>query len=115
MASRSEGHSHPMSLSPAGLGHGTMMPDRARQGSGSSNEGRPYISTIGILPDSLPELHAARMSGGPDPSEHDEDREQNKDEQASTAARLKPHSRVLPGQERSIRPEGMTPLETCCG
>lgn len=87
------------------------LPDRSRQGSTAGVEPRPYISTIGILPDSLPEFHEARMRGEAPPSESGEVTEQALDDQVATAARLNPHRRAVAGQDRSTRPEGMTPLQ----
>jgi len=59
----------------------------------------------------MPEYHEAWMHGQPKQSEWDEATEQSKDEQATTAARLKPHNRSVEKLERMNRPEAMTPLQ----
>lgn len=85
-----------------------VRPERPRQGSSTGPEVRSYQSRIGVLASSMPEYHQAWMQGQPKQSEWDEATEQSKDEQATTAARLKPHSRSA---DKS-KPEGMTPLQT---
>lgn len=59
----------------------------------------------------MPEYHEAWMRGQPEQNEGDEISEQSKDEQATTAARLKPHNKSAEKLERMNRPEAMTPLQ----
>ncbi|RDW82007.1 non-specific serine protein kinase-2 [Coleophoma cylindrospora] len=90
-----------------------------------SQQSRPYVSKIGILPSSLPTYHRdfmeARKAGrslDEQPSSlsatHAEDREphpQTEAEKLETARRLNPHSRSqLKLDEASKRPAGMTPV-----
>ncbi|KAF4300702.1 hypothetical protein GTA08_BOTSDO07056 [Botryosphaeria dothidea] len=96
--------------------------ERTRHNSNAStatsiNEHRSPVSTIAILPSSLPDFHRAYMKGHPKPNAPHEPgtvgspREQTAREQAATARRLKPHSRSRADMERSgMRPEAMTPI-----
>lgn len=99
--------------------------ERPRHGSNASNatsinEHRSPVSTIAILPSSLPDFHRAYMKGHPKPTTSPEPvatggtgspREQSAREQAATARRLKPHARSRADMERSgMRPEAMTPI-----
>jgi len=95
---------HPLSLNNPGASH--MLKDRSRQGSTSGMEVRPHISTIGVLPDSLPEFHAARMRGQPSAEEA---AEHSKDGTGAGGANLKPHSRV--SAAAAVKPEAMTPMQ----
>jgi len=96
--------------------------ERTHHGSTSSgqiNDIRSPVSTIAVLPSSLPEFHQAYMKGHPKPpipttTEHPHETsspsEQSNEQKAATARRLKPHSRS-PGVEKGIhKPEAMTPL-----
>lgn len=74
-------------------------PRHGSTGSGSIMEARSPISTIAILPSSLPDYHAAYMRGhinntqSPTQGEEDPQRPRTKEEQEATARRLKPHSK----------------------
>ncbi|KAK5143266.1 hypothetical protein LTR04_001943 [Oleoguttula sp. CCFEE 6159] len=102
----------PSPLSPAS--------DRPRHGStsGGTTDVRGPVSTVAILPSSLPDYHRAYMKGHPKPNSPTLDdqsegtpREQSSEQQAVTARRLKPHSRSRENIERAnATPEGMTPL-----
>ncbi|OCK81401.1 Pkinase-domain-containing protein [Lepidopterella palustris CBS 459.81] len=95
--------------------------ERTRHGSTSSsqiNDIRSPVSTIAVLPSSLPEFHQAYMKGHPKPPlPNSPDREhsgspsieQSSEQKAATARRLKPHSRS-PVNKSLQKPEGMTPL-----
>jgi carbon catabolite-derepressing protein kinase len=95
--------------------------DRPRQGSNASsqlaaNATRSPVSTIAILPSSLPEYHKAYMKGHPRPQQPPQDiegsplsAEQTEEQRAISARRLKPNFRALPDGNRH-RPEPMTAL-----
>ncbi|KAF2087659.1 Pkinase-domain-containing protein [Saccharata proteae CBS 121410] len=99
----------------------TQGNERPRHGSTSSNqtitEHRSPVSTIAILPSSLPDFHRAYMQGQPrpsgshPPSQESSPRERTAQDQAETARRLKPHNRSQVNIEKAgMKPEGMTPL-----
>lgn len=92
--------------------------ERARQGSTSSSQittVRSPISTIAVLPSSMPEFHKAYMKGHPKPPPRPQDSEgfppsgQTEDERAAQARRLRPNFRALPDANRQ-RPEPMTAM-----
>ncbi|KAF2185979.1 Pkinase-domain-containing protein [Zopfia rhizophila CBS 207.26] len=93
--------------------------ERPRQGSTSSSQivnARSPITTIAVLPSSLPEYHKAYMKGHPKPTIPAQDQEgippiseQSSEQRAATARRLKPHSRAL-DPNRMQKPEPMTAL-----
>lgn len=92
--------------------------ERTRQGSTSSSQIvtiRSPVSTIAVLPSSLPDYHKAYMSGQPRPptSSHDSEgmpmRAQNDEEKAAQARRLRPNFRTTPDPHRQ-RPEPLTAL-----
>ncbi|KAK0658274.1 Carbon catabolite-derepressing protein kinase [Lasiodiplodia hormozganensis] len=99
---------------------GPINTERQRHGSNASNatsinEHRSPVSTIAILPSSLPDFHRAYMKGHPKPNTSPEPigspKEQSAQEKAATARRLKPHARSRADMERSgMRPEAMTPI-----
>ncbi|KAI9797573.1 MAG: Protein kinase [Candelina submexicana] len=83
----------------------------------------PYVSSIGILPSSLPAYHRAYMEGRPTSNTaspvgatagDDKPRQQSSAEQAETARRLKPHSRsqvnIAQVAEAAQQPSSLTPL-----
>ncbi|KAF2475244.1 Pkinase-domain-containing protein [Lindgomyces ingoldianus] len=97
--------------------------ERTRQGSTSSSQItniRSPISTVGVLPSSLPEYHRAYMKGHPKPltspsQEHEPMApipEQTNEQKAQNARRLKPHARNTGSSRDSQRPEPMTALPT---
>ncbi|KAK8207886.1 Protein kinase [Zalaria obscura] len=120
---------HPASLppatrpppSPVGTSNASERPRHGSTSSQSIMDARSPVSTIGVLPSSLPSYHQAFMSGHmpshntapqqedlapPDPQRH-----QSTEERAETARRLKPHSRNSHAHSRNIeKPEVMTPL-----
>ena len=81
-----------------------------------------YISSIGILPSSMPSYHQAYMAGRPsgtlDSANNHGDgedfpRQQSSEEQAATVRRLKPHSRSQLNLDKTAqKPEGLTPITT---
>nr|POE56238.1 carbon catabolite-derepressing protein kinase [Quercus suber] len=82
-------------------------------------EARSPASTIGILPSSLPDYHAAYMHGhinkshSPtnDEAAESEKRPRTKEEQEATARRLKPHSKSSLSLHRTAdKPEPMTSM-----
>lgn len=92
--------------------------DRARHGSTSSNPitaVRSPISTVAVLPSSLPEYHRAYVTGQPRAYpgretdrkiEHDTaGAEQSHEQKAATSRRLKPHTR-----DRMQKPEPLTQI-----
>ncbi|KAI9823176.1 MAG: Protein kinase [Thelocarpon impressellum] len=114
----SSGHPHvtsPMARDPS---------QGAADGSTSSRieaeEADNYVSTIGILPSSMPAYHRAYMAGRPSTTEDspgnevhggDVPRQQSSEEQAATARRLKPHSRSQLNLDKAAhKPESLTPL-----
>ena len=90
----------------------------------STSAPRPYVSTIGILPSSLPAYHKAwmeaRKAGNPTSNlstSHSEDHEphaQTDAEKAETARRLNPHSRSQNKMDEASKRgvPGMTPVAT---
>ena len=79
------------------------------------NTVRSPISTVAVLPSSLPEYHRAYMKGHPKHGTSDSDYasesapgEQSHAQKAATARRLKPHSRPL-GPDR-LKPEPLTQI-----
>ncbi|KAF2139292.1 uncharacterized protein K452DRAFT_310737 [Aplosporella prunicola CBS 121167] len=102
--------------------------ERPRHGSTSSNQTnvtdyRTPVSTIAILPSSLPDFHRAYMAGHPKPRSSPEPSSQGDiavadtsiaqtpQQQAATARRLKPHTRSRAELEKSgMKPEAMTPI-----
>lgn len=76
---------------------------------------RSPVSTIGVLPSSLPEFHKAYMKGQPNPSPQSQNFHlpphpgQSEEERAAQLRRLRPHSRALPDTSRQ-RPEPMTAM-----
>ncbi|KAF2502714.1 Pkinase-domain-containing protein [Lophium mytilinum] len=99
--------------------------DRVRHGSTSSGQAimdaRSPVSTIAVLPSSLPEFHQAYMKGHPHPSlattteygsEGSPNVEQSNEQKAATARRLKPHSRPMGGDKVTGKPEPMTALNS---
>ncbi|KAF2704718.1 Pkinase-domain-containing protein [Pleomassaria siparia CBS 279.74] len=93
-------------------------PDRNRQGSTSSSQvavARNHISTIAILPSSLPEYHKAYMKGHPKSAPPPDfqgtppTKYQTTDQREEQARRLRPNFRAVqePGRER---PEPMTSM-----
>ncbi|KAK8233528.1 hypothetical protein HDK90DRAFT_269811 [Phyllosticta capitalensis] len=96
--------------------------ERPRNGSNASQQQlqdhRSPVSTIAVLPSSLPDFHRAYMKGYPKPG-HPEQQyeslgsptEQSAKQQATTARRLKPHSRPRADAEKSsMKPEALTPI-----
>ncbi|KAF2871588.1 serine threonine protein kinase-like protein SNF1p [Massariosphaeria phaeospora] len=91
--------------------------ERARQNSTSSSQvisARSPVSTIAILPSSLPEYHKAYMKGHPKPPPRTQDPEPpttelTEEERAARAQRLRPNYRAVPDPARQ-RPEPMTTL-----
>lgn len=95
--------------------------ERQRTGSQAVVDARSPLSTIGVLPSSLPDYHMAFMRGQPRPSTAssasslpqtpgDSDK-QTPEQQAATARRLKPHSRGSQvNLDKANRPEGLTPI-----
>ncbi|KAL6704981.1 Protein kinase [Coniothyrium glycines] len=93
--------------------------DRARQGSNASSQLasiRSPVSTIGILPSSVPEYHKAYMKGHPRPANRSQDYEafpptpeQTEEQRQISARRLKPNFRAIPDANRQ-RPEPMTSM-----
>lgn len=90
-------------------------------GTDRSQQTRPYVSKIGILPSSLPNYHRqfmeARRSGrnlestlSMTHSEEHEPHPQTEAEKAETRARLNPHSRSQLKLDEGMRPAGMTPV-----
>ena len=96
------------------------MTDNSTSARTEPEEQDNYVSSIGILPSSMPGYHRAYLAGRPSttgesPSNevHSEDlpRQQSSEEQAATARRLKPHSRSQLNLEKAAqKPENMTPL-----
>jgi carbon catabolite-derepressing protein kinase len=90
-------------------------PDRAHQSSTSSNQIaniRSPISTIAVLPSSLPDYHKAYMKGHPKPLPaivEPTGPPQNEEERAAQARRLRPNFRAVQETSRQ-RPEPMTSL-----
>ncbi len=83
----------------------------------------PYVSSIGILPSSLPAYHRAYMAGRPTSNTgspvvasagDDKPRQQSSAEQAETVRRLKPHSRsqinIAQAAQAAQQPSSLTPL-----
>ncbi|KAF1809732.1 Pkinase-domain-containing protein [Eremomyces bilateralis CBS 781.70] len=102
-----------------------LVPDRGQHrsspGAQPSPEPRLPQSKVSILPSSLPEFHRAYMAGLPKPSARlgsqteldapQDQRLRSSEEQAATAARLKPHSRGSQiNLEKTTKPDTMTPL-----
>lgn len=93
--------------------------DRPRLNSTTSGhiaEARSPVSSIGVLPSSLPDFHQASMRGQPKPlvaaeSQNESPGRQTSEQQAATARRLKPHSRSSLNIDKVNRPEGLTPLQ----
>lgn len=92
--------------------------ERARQGSTSSSQItsiRSPVSTIAVLPSSLPEFHKAYMKGHPKPPPNTQDINtpphslQTEEERAAQARRLRPNFRAVPDTNRP-RPEPMTAM-----
>ncbi|KAF1950503.1 serine threonine protein kinase-like protein SNF1p [Byssothecium circinans] len=89
--------------------------ERGRHGSTSSSQVlavRSPISTIAVLPSSLPDYHKAYMKGQPKPPPQHPDPEGpplTEEERAAQARRLKPNLRVTPDVGRQ-RPEPMTSM-----
>ncbi|KAK7535288.1 uncharacterized protein J3D65DRAFT_699814 [Phyllosticta citribraziliensis] len=98
--------------------------ERPRHGSNASQQQiqdhRSPVSTIAVLPSSLPDFHRAYMKGYPKPGYSPEHgyveplgspTEQSARQQATTARRLKPHSRPRADAEKvSMKPEALTPI-----
>ncbi|KAI9719094.1 MAG: hypothetical protein M1812_003724 [Candelaria pacifica] len=83
----------------------------------------PYVSSIGILPSSLPAYHRAYMEGRQTSNtgsplaasaSDDKPRQQSSAEQAETARRLKPHNRsqvnIAQAAQAAQQPSSLTPL-----
>ena len=93
--------------------------DRPRLNSTTSGhiaEARSPVSSIGVLPSSLPDFHQASMRGQPKPSaavesQNESPGRQTSEQQAATARRLKPHSRSSLSIDKGNRPEGLTPIQ----
>jgi carbon catabolite-derepressing protein kinase len=93
--------------------------ERARQGSNASSQlasVRSPVSTVAILPSSVPEYHKAYMKGQPRASSKPQDNEgfpptpeQTEEQRQISARRLKPNFRAIPDANRQ-RPEPMTSL-----
>lgn len=93
--------------------------DRTRQGSNASSQlasVRSPVSTVAILPSSVPEYHKAYMKGHPRPPNRSQDYEafpptpeQTEEQRQISARRLKPNFRAFPDSNRQ-RPEPMTSL-----
>jgi carbon catabolite-derepressing protein kinase len=92
--------------------------ERPRQGSTSSSQItniRSPVSTIAVLPSSLPEFHKAYMKGHPKPPTDPQENTtpphplQTEEERAAQARRLRPNFRAVPDNNRP-RPEPMTAL-----
>ncbi|PVH91077.1 serine threonine protein kinase SNF1p [Periconia macrospinosa] len=94
--------------------------DRGRHGSTSSSQigvaaVRSPISTIAVLPSSLPDFHKAYMKGQPKPPPKLPDPEGpplTDEERAAQARRLKPNFRAAAQDPARQRPEPMTALPT---
>jgi carbon catabolite-derepressing protein kinase len=94
--------------------------ERNHRGSTSSatqnlSDIRSPVSTIAVLPSSLPDYHRAYMSGGPKPNNLSEQtsgspHERTEQEKAATARRLKPHSRSQINLDKAHKPDAMTPI-----
>ncbi|KAI9806735.1 MAG: hypothetical protein M1825_006192 [Sarcosagium campestre] len=91
----------------------------ASNGADSADLTGPPISTIGILPSSMPSYHKAYMLGRPksdgsavgSPPSTSEPQKQSSEEQAATARRLKPHSRSQLNLDKADqKPESLTPI-----
>ncbi|KAF2007642.1 Pkinase-domain-containing protein [Amniculicola lignicola CBS 123094] len=110
----------PQTLANAARPHVIQPPadtERPRQGSTSSSQiaaARSPISTIAVLPSSLPEYHKAYMKGHPKPAPAEQEPEppsaaQTTEERAVSRQRLRPNYRVAQESSRQ-RPEPMTSL-----
>ncbi|KAI9663729.1 MAG: Protein kinase [Bathelium mastoideum] len=96
-------------------------PERPRHGSNSSAQTyeRAPVSTVGVLPSSLPDYHRAFMAGVPRTSGQTDSsdissspRARTEGDKAATAARLKGAQSKSPTAGTSaLKPEGMTPLQ----
>jgi carbon catabolite-derepressing protein kinase len=97
--------------------------DRERHGSasGTQTDTRTHVSTIAILPSSLPEYHTAYMKGRPKPASgaaeqsaekvEEEPQEQSSEQQAENLRRLRPHSRSTQNPNMNVgTPESLTPI-----
>lgn len=107
---------------PASPMGGMDHPRHGSTGSSSIMEARSPVSTIGILPSSLPDYHTAYMHGHINKSQSPTTNEENahliepgrprtKEEQEATAKRLKPHSKSSANLHRSAeKPEPMSSI-----
>ncbi|KAF2841873.1 Pkinase-domain-containing protein [Patellaria atrata CBS 101060] len=117
--------SSPMPASRTMMGSpGPVESDRQRHGSSSSGQAyqdnRSPVSTVAILPSSLPDFHQAFMKGVPKSSDpapettpqgySSSPKEQSSEQQAATARRLKPHNRSQLNLDKNGKPDGMTPI-----
>jgi carbon catabolite-derepressing protein kinase len=101
-------------------GH-VITPDLTRHastGSASLMEGRAPVSTVAILPSSLPDYHAAYMKGHIDRSqvptivEDDEPgRPRSEEEKARRRSLLTPHSKSTANLRNSGKPDSMTTMQ----
>jgi carbon catabolite-derepressing protein kinase len=98
-----------------------VTPDLTRHastGSASLMEGRAPVSTVGILPSSLPDYHAAYMKGHIDRSkvptivEDDESgRPRSEEEKARVRSQLTPHSKSTANLRNAGKPDSMTTIQ----
>ncbi|GAB7358687.1 hypothetical protein MBLNU230_g3916t1 [Neophaeotheca triangularis] len=112
----------PTAKPPASPMPGVDHPRHGSTGSSSIMEARSPVSTIGILPSSLPDYHTAYMHGHINKSQtpsNAEDgsnltepgRPRTKEEQEETAKRLKPHSKSSANLHRNAeKPEPMSSI-----
>jgi len=94
-------------------------PRHGSTGSAPLVDERSPVSTVAILPSSLPDYHTAFMRGhikpqsptSPEDTPTETDRPRTKEEQEATARRLKPHSKSSANLHRHTdKPEPMTSL-----
>ncbi|KAI9687398.1 MAG: Protein kinase [Bogoriella megaspora] len=107
--------------------HTHASSERGRHGSSSSGQNyeRSPVSTISVLPSSLPDYHRAYMAGKPEevkagkseskqgsPDDHPPVPPRTEDDRVAAAARLKGAQSRSPGTAPSVmKPQGMTPIQ----